>query len=503
MWSSLDAWLPQVGFHEGNPFGTSEAEREGAVLSELFVDTGQFPLLRSFPNRMQSTLLVAPRGSGKTAYRIMLQQQCRPQSPDASDLAISITDWEPLVEEYLAKGYATLSHHLRRILRKGVLCLLACFLQDPNLLEQLSPAHQTSLAWYLHELAGETLAPESLYATLQSAVPRFAPDWRAFRTAALNRTLTVLLEAQGCTAPIALWLGDAVDYGHQTHTPAESPVELFARFVELTQATGIRHVHVLVDRLDETSVTAARPSTAVDIVAPLVSNLQLLETKGASFLFFVPASMQAQFLFYDGIRRDRLPVQELTWTTNDLAEVLARRLAVFSNGTIRSLAQLCTFPLDQNIETELIRWAGGSPRRLLRLAALLFDTHINSSTDSLLLSRQDWEQALEAFLQEYPPPALRIPSEPCVVFIGAHEIRLTPLEHRFLQALWQAGGYQAKNDLAAEVWEAADGITDQAISRLVRRIREKIEPYPSTPIYLLTETNAFRLKYTAAPDAAR
>ncbi len=503
MSSSLDAWLAQVGFREGNPFGTSEAEREAALLAELFVDTGQFPLLRTFPNRMQSTLLVAPRGSGKTAYRIMLQQQCRPQSPTASDLAISITDWEPLVEEYQQQGYCTVTHHINRILQKGMQGLLASFLQDPALLTRLKPSAQSSLTWYLHELAGEALAAESLYDTLQLAAPGFAADWKAFRTGVRNHTLTALLQAQGCTAPVALWLADAVDFGGEIHAPASSPVELFARFVELTLATGIRHVHVLVDRLDETSATATRPNTAVEIVAPLISNLKLLETQGASFLFFVPASMQTQFLMYAGFRQDRLPVQELIWTPYDLAEVLARRLTVFSNGTIRSMAQVCASPLEQNIEQELVRWAGGSPRRLLRLAALLFETHVRNSTNSLLLTQEDWEHALEAFLQEYPPPALRIPHEPCFVFIGANEVRLTPLEHRFLQALWQAGGYQAKNDLAAEVWEAADGITDQAISRLVRRIREKIEPYPSTPIYLLTETNAFRLKYTAAPHAAR
>ncbi len=503
MSTSLDAWLAQIGFREGNPFGTSEAEREAALLAELFVDTGQFPLLRSFPNRMQSTLLVAPRGNGKTAYRIMLQQQCRPQSPTAADLAISITDWEPLVEEYQQQGYTSVTHHVNRILEKGVQCLLASFLTDPALLTQLRPSAQSALTWYLHELGGRVLAAESLYDTMQLAAPGFAADWKAFRAGVRNHALTGLLQAQGCTASVALWLAEAVDFGGETHAPANSPVELFARFVELTLATGIRHVHVLVDRLDETSATATTPRLAVDLMGPLISNLQLLETPGASFLFFVPASMQAQFLAYAGVRRDRLPVQELTWTPDGLAEVLARRLAVFSNGMIRSLAQVCTSPLEQNIEQELVRWAGGSPRRLLRLAALLFDTRVHTSTDSLLLTQTDWEHALEAFLQEYPPPVLRIPREPCVVFIGTHEVRLTPLEHRFLQMLWQAGGYQTKNELAAEVWESADGITDQAISRLVRRIREKIEPYPSTPIYLLTETNAFRLKYTAAPHAAR
>ena len=40
------------------------------------------------------------------------------------------------------------------------------------------------------------------------------------------------------------------------------------------------------------------------------------------------------------------------------------------------------------------------------------------------------------------------------------------------------------------------GVTDQAVSRLVRRLREKIEPYPSDPVYLLTEHSAgFRLQH--------
>ena len=68
--------------------------------------------------------------------------------------------------------------------------------------------------------------------------------------------------------------------------------------------------------------------------------------------------------------------------------------------------------------------------------------------------------------------------------------------------LYEGRGYRDKEELAQIVWGDVGGvISDQAISRLVRRIREKIEVDAGAPVYLVTERGrGFRLEHVAWPE---
>ncbi|HOC20829.1 MAG TPA: hypothetical protein PKL16_04970 [Anaerolineae bacterium] len=73
----LEQWLKAVGFVKGNPFATANAEDERTFLPECFVDTGHYFSILGDP---QTTLVLAPRGGGKTAYRVMLDSNAIPRA---------------------------------------------------------------------------------------------------------------------------------------------------------------------------------------------------------------------------------------------------------------------------------------------------------------------------------------------------------------------------------------------------------------------------------------
>ena len=121
---------------------------------------------------------------------------------------------------------------------------------------------------------------------------------------------------------------------------------------------------------------------------------------------------------------------------------------------------------------------------------------------SILLHQEDWASALAMFRREYVP-LFRLDERIRQVYVGTRRVELSAMEYDFLRCLYAGRGYRDKEELARMVWKDVVGIiTDQAISRLVRRIREKIEIDPGSPVYLLTERGrGFRLKHVAWPES--
>jgi two-component system KDP operon response regulator KdpE len=81
-----------------------------------------------------------------------------------------------------------------------------------------------------------------------------------------------------------------------------------------------------------------------------------------------------------------------------------------------------------------------------------------------------------------------------IVKTGDKEVRLSPKEYDLLRALVQhAGKVLTHKFLLGELW---DNLTDAQYLRVyVRQLRQKIEPDPEQPRYILTETGiGYRLR---------
>ena len=84
-----------------------------------------------------------------------------------------------------------------------------------------------------------------------------------------------------------------------------------------------------------------------------------------------------------------------------------------------------------------------------------------------------------------------------IVKIGGEEVKLSPKEYELLRLLIQhAGKVLTHKFLLKELWSTH--IDPQYLRVYVRQLRNKIEPDPARPQYILTETGiGYRLK---APD---
>jgi two-component system KDP operon response regulator KdpE len=86
--------------------------------------------------------------------------------------------------------------------------------------------------------------------------------------------------------------------------------------------------------------------------------------------------------------------------------------------------------------------------------------------------------------------ALRMDLERHLVTLDGTPVHLTPLEFRLLEALAERGGRVATHaQLLEEVWGTAGEGRTHYLRIYMGTLRRKIEPDPTRPRYLLTETN--------------
>lgn len=102
------------------------------------------------------------------------------------------------------------------------------------------------------------------------------------------------------------------------------------------------------------------------------------------------------------------------------------------------------------------------------------------------------EQAEDAIFRIGPyefRPAVKM-----LVADSNRKIRLTEKETSILKFLYRAGGRAVTRDvLLDEVWGYNSGVTTHTLETHVYRLRQKIEPDPSSASLLLTESGGYRL----------
>ncbi len=107
---------------------------------------------------------------------------------------------------------------------------------------------------------------------------------------------------------------------------------------------------------------------------------------------------------------------------------------------------------------------------------------------------------LDAGAISVPSTGLHVDVEGRRVFIDGEEVHppLSPAQFRLLALLWDAGGgVVTREEVVQHVWSDAspEGVTEQAIDALVRRLRERLAEYDPGHMYIATvRGQGFRLE---------
>jgi hypothetical protein len=344
-----------LGFDE-NPFAYTNADQEERLL-DYFVPPPYFPAVFGDPDRPQSFVVFAPRGGGKSAQRRKMESSCA----DNNVLAITYDRFEfPGIQR---ASDVTLAHHLRILLRYSLMGLLVTLNANPDLKEKLNKHERQTIiklaAEYLDAINEFTVQNtlDSLK-SLQDKAKQFWNDWLPAIGPAFKALFKKLLDVD---------LGSLAEYKDPAFSKGESLKSQLGLMVELAKKIGYKSIYFLIDRVDESELTGNDAIASFRMLEPLLRDLELLETRGVGFKFFLWDRLEPPY--QEIARTDRIRQETLEWDNHMLRSLWQKRLRAFSLQKVGGLEEIgeSTKPFSPD-ELALI-FANRSPRDMIRIGS--------------------------------------------------------------------------------------------------------------------------------------
>jgi len=167
---------------------------------------------------------------------------------------------------------------------------------------------------------------------------------------------------------------------------------------EFAIALGFKCVYVLIDKIDENSLTGLA-STSFRFIAPLASDLQVLELPNFGFKFFLWDLLQGEYRSV--ARPDRVKYYSLNWSVSQLREMLSRRLLAHSDDRVTSLAAISAANVPKNIDEVVALFSQGSPRNAIRLCKEVLDQQSEIDSSAKVISLDAIVKGFEVFAKNY------------------------------------------------------------------------------------------------------
>jgi DNA-binding winged helix-turn-helix (wHTH) protein len=496
---TLSEWLRICGFTD-NPFGKKQAGEERELLHDWFVEHPEYNALVE-KSTGYSSVLHARRGAGKSTTCLMLEEEYLQQKDTLRPLIVHLKDWLPFLPYIEEPSHARIDNYIRELLRHIVVAL-GSMCREPWVQLPLDQPEQGYLAWLVATYGDYLLA-----------------DQRAN-----------LAQVELLAAPSAL------DAEAATHLTSMLGHRILHIIIDVLKQVGFGQCYVFVDGIDEIEISMHSAEGGAALLAPLISNQQLLEIPGIAYKFFLPSEVITVLRQQRLIRADRLRLHELRWDDDIgetlLLEMLSRRLSAFSNESVTSLDALAAPELRGTLDSETIRASNGSPRALLLLGDLLFqecatDPHTNSNSvliqprhlDAVRRKLPDILETVDLTLtpQITEPAALTstsadtmpAPGSPAILPLsieadgsicrGGKPIdgwqKLTKRQRHILNYLYErADTLCTTEQLIQEAWGDPDNesqdkpetylVGEDAVRKMMSTLRKIIEPDPKNPCYI-------------------
>ena len=380
------SFLGSRGFQE-NPFILTNADEE-QNLSEYFVPPPFFEAVLGSPSEPKSCTVFAPRGGGKTAQKVMIENASSEDDGGKQFLCLTY-DRFILPDRFLARN-ATLDWHLLNLVRLLTTALLVKIDgQEENKLDQEEKDFLVKAArGFLFDIN---------VAEFQSIISAMR-NWR-------GKSEDILKQYGGQVANLLSAIATRFDIGRIELIKGEVSYNrptlsaYFERLVALANKIGYNAVYVLVDRIDETSITQNDSNSSFEFIQSLVLDLHVLETRGVAFKFFLWDKIRSRYVA-SGARTDRIPIHDLKWNLDEMQTMLSERLKAYSDGRVSSLNDLLEESLKYDAHALVCLLAAGSPRDMIRMCKAIVDQQTRTSNVAGALSRRTISQGIKSFADQ-------------------------------------------------------------------------------------------------------
>lgn len=412
-------WVDYFGFQRF-PFDRPEAGNEEfsrpEFLAACFVKPDKFDKIMGQADNPVSSFLFAARGTGKTACRVMIDYYCKignfplkSHKDTQNNFVLSIphvylSNVVDMSRREDGKIHILAKNHVAEILQRAIPVFVELIAKMPDGIanvQKLLDADKKDLGWLIACYSNH----------LSSAQANFVQSIGLNVFAQGESSIGFPHLSKSNKTPRQSSLA-----GYRLSKQAQnSPLDHLRDWTYLVHKVGISSTYVLIDGVDEIMETADadNPEFGYEIIRPLLTNLQLMDsTPYLALKFFLPSQLEPFLNADKAFRRDRgFVIETIAWTEDELIKLLRNRIDALKHPdfeirdrTVAGFDTLCIPELREQIEYDLAGQAKGNPRHLMNLCAQMVVAHcgreIEDQDDPYQLNREDLFLAQSKFGQE-------------------------------------------------------------------------------------------------------
>ncbi|RXJ88191.1 P-loop ATPase, Sll1717 family [Arcobacter sp. CECT 8985] len=362
-----DKYFINHGF-VSDPFASTNAVHEDK-LEEFFITPPYFYSLIGSIQTPKSSIVIAPRGAGKTAQRKMIEIMSA-----SEDNIISIVYDQFPIENLKNITSITYEMHLRRIIKYLLIALLTKIntLNDKNIYDKYDKKNINILTSNFLTGITESEVNHALD-SIKGVSEKVTQLWKSAGNS-INSIINSVLDKLGIK-PINLEFQDKKQY--ISHEELLDTIKIIEK---LFNKIRVNAVFILIDSVDETVLTGSDSNKSYELIKPLIKELKILEQRTIVFKFFLWDKIQEHWA--EDIRKDRIEIFEMTWSKEKIIELINKRLIAFSNGKYSSLYDI--LEAEQSTINYILDFANNSPRDAINIMKSIFDQFLFVSKDENL-----------------------------------------------------------------------------------------------------------------------
>jgi hypothetical protein len=378
-------FLGSLGFAE-NPFVLTNADEE-PELQSYFVPPPYFPAVIGSSSRPKSAVVFAPRGGGKTAQKVMIEKTSLSRTPETGEF-LCLTYDSFVFPDRFRTADASAEWHLINIVRLLVTAILI-HADAAAIRASLSNSESAALTKCARNFLSDVSEAEfsSTLRAIRSPMGRVSDFYDKYKGQAVTSINAVAAKYE---------LGNVLSIDKERGLKKPAISEYFSTLIRVCQKLGFESVYILVDRIDEASITQGDSRESFKFIESLLSDLHVLEISGAAFKFFLWDQVEPHYR-RGGARPDRVPIYKINWSIGELQQMLSRRLEAYSSQRVSSLNELLATDVTYDLHALVATLAAGSPRDMIRMCRAIVDEQTRVGDQAGTLNSGAIERGISTF----------------------------------------------------------------------------------------------------------
>ena len=361
--------LHNLGF-DSDPFAKTNADEEER-LDKYFIAPPFFNAVYGDELTPKSALVFAPRGNGKTA----LKRKIEIASEGSNFFCITYNSFKITG---LALSDINLEYHLKNIIRIIVIAIVGAtqYRGITNLTKTDRHIFYLFIKQYVDNIDKSEL--KTAISSIKNFGDKAKDLWNAL-TGPIGLAFNVLLAKLGLE-------GSEIQRFEKLGGSLGDELDQLQVLRKIANKLGFKSIYVLIDRVDENSLTSKTAKNSYSFIEPLITDLQLLELPGFGFKFFLWDMLLTDYRKV--ARPDRVKYYEIRWNPKQIVSMLSERLKAYSSNNVENLKGLTDFGEEFDLDIFIAYFAQGSPRNLIRICKEIFDQQSEIDSNSKSLSRE-------------------------------------------------------------------------------------------------------------------